>query len=70
MTVTLPATGYASRRATEDLARSALPDAPVRPDGDSGERARVRPRAATLLRALAARIEPETRNPGLEAGTR
>jgi len=68
--VTFPGTGYAVRRATEDLARSALPDAPVRPDGDGAEPARVRPRAASLLRSLAERIESETREPGLEAGRR
>ena len=69
--MTFPGTGYAVRRATEDLARSALPDAPVRPDGDGAEPARrVRPRAASLLRSLAERIESETREPGLEAGRR
>ena len=54
-------TGYAVRRATEDLARSALPDAPVRPEGKRGAAARVQPRAASLPRSLAERIESESR---------
>jgi hypothetical protein len=55
-------TGYAVRRATEDLARSALPAAPVRRECDRRRPARLRPRAAYLLRALAERIEPKPRS--------
>ena len=44
---------------THDLARSALPHAPVRPAPETPPRAtRVRGRTAAALRHVAARIEP------------
>ncbi len=42
---------------THDLARSALPHAPVRPKPEAPPRA-VRGRTAAALRSVAARIEP------------
>ncbi len=52
---------------TRDLARSALPDAPVRPGPERAAARPLRRRAAVALRRLADRLEPA---PRLSAGTR
>jgi hypothetical protein len=59
--------GIMAVQQTYDLARSALPDAPVRHDLDTAADRPLRRRAARGLRRLADRLEPF---PSLSAGTR
>jgi hypothetical protein len=51
--------GHEVRHAAENVARSGLPDAPVRQDDDRD--GGIRRHAASLLRSLAERIEPDRR---------
>jgi hypothetical protein len=60
-----PITGLLLVQQTRDLARSALPDAPVRPDPERVRSMRLRRRTAITLRRLADRIEPA---PTISAG--
>jgi hypothetical protein len=53
-----PITGWLVVRGTSDLARSALPDAPVVSEPERVRSRRVRRRAALSLRRLADRLEP------------
>jgi hypothetical protein len=53
-----PITGWLVVRGTSDLARSALPDAPVVSEAEGVRSRRVRRRAALSLRRLADRLEP------------
>jgi hypothetical protein len=53
-----PITGWFVVQQTRDLARSALPDAPVRPDPEPTLARPLRRRAAGALRRLADRLEP------------
>jgi hypothetical protein len=61
-----PITGLLLVQQTRDLAHSALPDAPVRPDPEPARTRRLRRRAALTLYWLADRIEPA---PRVSAGT-
>ncbi|HZD02076.1 MAG TPA: hypothetical protein VFA46_18370 [Actinomycetes bacterium] len=56
-----PIAGWLVVRATGDLARSALPDAPVIREPERVKSRRVRRRAALSLRRLADRLEPAPR---------
>ena len=61
--------GPEDRQATENLAFSALPDAPVQPDAsadDTGGHGLRRHAAETLVR-LAERLEPDVTSPGASA---
>jgi hypothetical protein len=53
-----PIAGRLVVRESGDLARSALPDAPVIPEPERVKSRRVRRRAALSLRRLADRLEP------------
>jgi hypothetical protein len=61
-----PITGQLAVRQARDLAQSALPDAPVRPEPDPAEAHPLRHRTARRLRRLADRLEPA---PALAART-
>ena len=61
-----PITGQLAVRQVRDLARSALPDAPVRPEPDPAAAHRLRRRTALRLRRLADHLEP---TPTLSAHT-
>ncbi|HEX9343462.1 MAG TPA: hypothetical protein VF995_07595 [Actinomycetota bacterium] len=59
-----------ARRLTENLATSALPDAPVRTEPEPATRRRavaphLRERSARLLVSLAARLDPATPKPAM-----
>jgi hypothetical protein len=56
-----PIAGWLVVRQTGDLARSALPDAPVIREPERVKSRRVRRRAALFLRRLADRLEPAPR---------
>jgi hypothetical protein len=56
-----PIAGWLVVRGHGDLARSALPDAPVIPEPERVRSGRVRRRAARFLRRLADRLEPAPR---------
>jgi hypothetical protein len=56
-----PIAGWLVARRTGDLARSALPDAPVTREPERVKPRRVRRRAALSLRRLADRLEPAPR---------
>jgi hypothetical protein len=56
-----PIAGWLVVRGTGDLARSALPDAPVIREPERVQSRRVRRRAALSLRRLADRLEPAPR---------
>ena len=56
-----PIAGWLVVRGTSDLARSALPDAPVIREPEGVKSRRVRRRAAISLRRLADRLEPAPR---------
>jgi hypothetical protein len=60
-----PITGLLIVQQTRDLAHSALPDAPVRPDPEPARAGQLRRRTAITLRRLADRIEPA---PTISAG--
>jgi hypothetical protein len=62
-----PIAGRLAVLQTRDLAHSALPDAPVRPDPEPAAARPLRRRAAVALRRLADRLEPA---PRLAARTR
>ena len=53
-----PITAQLAVRQTRDLARSALPDAPVRPEPEPVAARPLRRRTALALRRLADRLEP------------
>ena len=53
-----PITGQLAVRQTRDLARSALPDAPVHPEPETVAARPLRRRTAVALRHLADRLEP------------
>lgn len=54
-------TGHLAVQHTRDLARSALPGAPIRPDVKPIRPRRLRRRAAFALHRLADRVEPAPR---------
>lgn len=56
-----PIAGWLIVRGTSDLARSALPDAPVICEPERAKPGQVRRRAAFSLRWLADRLEPAPR---------